>query len=312
MRNTSFKSLINLDECVLEALKYLTPQRLAQSRVSLEKVMEKYSRPLVVGSGNAGFTGRIVFADKDAVFADESTYKHALRTIKAIDSVILVSASGGKHAPIIADYLARRKKKLPLILLTCNKRAKAKKYVDTMIPFPSRPEPYTYNTSTYMGMILAKTKESTRKILRHIKDVDAALEQHPTSFANYDAFFLLVPERFDLIREMLKTKFVELFGRRVARDIFTWEQAKHATTLVENDTELFISFGNKNRFWGKHRLHIPLPDKADYGAMMAVGYYVIGKIQAQKLPWFKNSVSSYCKKAKQWFGKELDVIVEYK
>lgn len=275
--------------------------------------LDQFKRPLVVGSGNAAAAGKIVFKDHNAVFADESGYKKTLQTAKDIDGVVLFSASGGKHAPVIADYLSSRRKKLPLWLVTCNKNARARKHVDKLIPFPYVVEPYTYNTSTYMGMILAKTREDTAAILKHIRrEVDPALKDFPTAFANFDAFFLLVPEQFDLIRIMLATKFVELFGRRVAKDVFTWEQAKHATTVVQADNELFISFGRRNTWWGKHRLYIPLPKGADYGAMMAVGYYVIGKIQAQKLPWFKESIGPFCKEASRLFGQTLKPVVAFK
>ena len=81
---------------------------------------------------------------------------------------------------------------------------------------------------------------------------------------------------------MLNVKFIELFGRNIARDVETFEYLmKHATTVVPSD-ELFISFGEKNETWGdpKNRLFIPLPEGCKYGAMMAIGYTVISKIQA--------------------------------
>ena len=310
MSKPDLKSLINLDECVINALELFASRRGKLPRLDLGN----FKRPLVVGSGNAAATGKIVFKDQDAVFADESTYKRALQTVKSIDGVVLISASGGKHAPEIARFLGARKNKPRLVLLTCNKDADAKKDVDEMIVFPHNPEPYTYNTSTYMGMILAGTEESPRQIISHIKrTVEPVLNKYSESFANFGAFFVLVPEEFDLIRDMLRTKFVELFGRKIARDIFTWEQAKHATTVVESDAELFISFGRENKFWGKHRLYIPLPKNADYAAMMAAGYYVIGRIQAQKLPWFKESIPAYCQAAPKHFGKKkpLPLIVKY-
>lgn len=298
--------LPDLDVCVLNALRLF-----ADPSTKLPKIdFDAFERPLVVGSGNAAATGRIMFADKDAVFADESTYESRLDAVPSIDGVMLLSASAGKHAPIIAKNVKQRG--LPVILLTCNPHPAAGPDVDEVHIFPSLPEPYTYNTSTYMGMILAKTQENPRAILSHIKRfVDPALRSSCIDFANFNAFFILVPEEFDLIRPMLNTKFVELFGRRVARDIFTWEQAKHATRVVEADAELFISFGRKNE-WGKYRLHIPLPKKADYVAMMAVGYYVIGKIQAQKLPWFKESIVKFCNEtAKAIWKKPLPVIIKY-
>jgi len=304
------KTLMNLDECVINALRLF-----ADPKTKLPKMdFGRFARPLIVGSGNAAATGRIMFADIDAVFADESTYEDRLDAVPDIDAVVIVSASGGKHAPIIAEALRDQGRDIPLVLLTCNKKAEAKEDVDEMIVFPWNPEPYTYNTSTYMGMILSKMRENPKAILRHIRQVvDPALQEFGPHFAGFDAYFILVPERFDLIRPMLSTKFVELFGRQVARDVFTKAQAMHATTLVPSDTELFLSFGEENAWWGaaERRLYIPLPSGAGHAAIMAVGYYVIGKIQAQKVPFFKMNVQAYCKDAKRWFGKELPMIVKY-
>jgi hypothetical protein len=310
MSNVDPKKLIDLDQCVINALELF-----ANPKTMLPKPdFRRFAHPLVVGSGNAAATGRIMFADTDAVFADESTYKISLEVVPNIDAVVIVSASGGKHAPIIAEFLRSRGKTIPILLLTCNKKAEAKKDVDETIEFPWNPEPYTYNTSTYMGMILSKTREDPKAILDHIKKaVNPVVREFGTPVGSFDAYYLLVPEPLDLIRPMLSTKFVELFGRRVARDVFTKAQAMHATTLVPYDTELFISFGVENDWWGmpQRRLHIPLPSNAGHAAIMAVGYYVIGKIQAQKLPFFKTNVAAYCEDAEKWFGHALQVEVRY-
>jgi len=303
MKYPNDQQLINLDVCVLNALRLF-----ANPETELPKVdFSKFKRPLVVGSGNAAATGRIIFAGKDAIFADESTYKNKLKNITNIDGAVLFSASASKHAPGIANAVKEMGKKV--ILLTCNPAARDMDNFDDVYVFPHLPEPYTYNTSTYMGMILAKTRENAQHILDYINTaIDKALHEFSPGFDKFDAFFLLVPEEFDLIRIMLTTKFVELFGRRIARDVFTIEQAQHATTLVPCDTELFISFGCENKWWGKHKLYIPLPEDAGYAAMMAIGYYVIGKIQAQKPPWFKENIAHYCEEAAKWFGKPMPVI----
>jgi len=299
-------SLINLDVCVLNALEHFIREGLPPVDLG------GYSRPLVVGSGNAAATGRIILEDRDAVFADESTYQNVLDAVESIDGAILISASGGKNAPGIAQDLQNRG--LEVRLLTCNRNAAAGQYVDSdkVFVFPHAPEPYTYNTSTYMGMILAKTKEKPQEILDHIENaVNQSLSKLAMPFRAFDAFYFIVPKEFDAIRQMLTTKFVELFGRRIARDVFTVEQAKHATTLVPTDNELFVSLGYENDLWGRYRLNIPLLSNAGYGAIMAVGYYVIGKIQAAKPPWFKDSVARYCKEAARWFDSALPVIVKY-
>lgn len=49
---------------------------------------------------------------------------------------------------------------------------------------------------------------------------------------------------------------------------------------------------------------------ANYGAIMAIGYYIIGKIQRANPPYFKNNIEQYMKKASKTFGHKLNPIVE--
>ncbi len=305
------KSLIDLDICVVNALDLFMDSATRFPRPNLAQ----FKRPLVVGSGNAIATGRIIFDKHDAIFADEGAYQGKLDAIESIDGVILLSASGGKHAPIIArDVKARGRK---IILFTCNPDSLARHDVDEVHVFPSRPEPYTYNTATYMGMMMScmigRPRAEARKIRDHIRQVvDPTLKRFGKRLGDFNAFYLLVPEEFELIRVMLTTKFVELFGRRLARDVFTWEQSKHATTVVESPKELFIAFGRENTVLGKERLNIPLPKNATYPAILATGYYVIGKLQAQKPDWFKRSIESFAQWASQAFGQKIEPVVKFR
>jgi len=270
----------------------------------------QFKRPLVVGSGNAQVTGRILFEGQDAVFADESTYKLKLENVRDIDGAVLISASGSKHAVGIAEEL--QKHSLATWLLTNNAHAPAKAFVkeEKTLVFLKNREPYTYNTSTYMGMILSRTKESAPQLHSFLVDTIAPLI--PDRFSQYNAFFLLVPEEFDAISEMFVTKFDELFGPLVQKRVFTFEQAKHAKTVVPSDRELFVSFGKENQLFGRkeQRLHIPLPENAGYGAMMAAGYYVIGRIQNQLPPYFKEHIASYVEETSKLFNSSIPVIVE--
>jgi len=305
------KSLIDLDQCVLNALNLFLDPGTKFPKPDLTQ----FQRPLVVGSGNAIATGRIIFDAKDAVYADEGSYQGKLQTIKSIDGVVLLSASGGKHAPIIAKDVKATGRQI--MLFTCNPSPLAKNDVNELHVFPSQPEPYTYNTSTYMGMLMAclidDPKTEARRILDHLHNVvDPTLKKWDRRLGDFDVFYLLVPEEFDLIRIMLATKFVELFARRIARDVFTWEQSKHATTVVETPKELFLAFGRENTTFGKDRLNIPLPASATYPAIMATGYYVIGKLQAQKPAWFKEGVESFAQRASKLFGQKIEPIVKYK
>jgi len=311
MTDFNLNSLIDLDVCVLNALDLFADPKTVFPRPNLAR----FKRPLVVGSGNAIATGKIIFDDKDAVLADEGTFQNKLDAVADIDGVALFSASGGKHAPIIAE--AVKPKGLPVVLFTSNPSSMAKDYVDETYVFPSLPEPYTYNTSTYMGMMMASLVEDPKaeaaKIRAYIKDViDPTLAAYDKKPGGFEAYYLLVPEQFELIRIMFATKFVELFGRRVARDVFTWEQSKHATTVVDAPSELFIAFGRENDSFGTDRLNIPLPDDCSYPAIMAIGYYVIGKIQAQKPAWFKQGVGPFVERASKLFGQTIKPLVEFK
>ncbi len=300
------KNIPDLDVAVLGALELFQKEELPKLGVDF---WGAFKRPLVVGSGNAEATGRIIFEDQDAIFASESNYEQKLERIPAIDSVIVISASGGKHAPIIAKRAGELGKRVALI--TNNPHAEAMKFAQSgqTFVFPKNREPYTYNTSTYMGMILGKTHEDARSIQNFISEHIDTLAM--PDFSKYDKYFLIVPTRFSGIIRMLQVKFIELFGRRIARDVETSEYMKHAVTVVPSD-ELFVSFGDENKMWGKpeNRLNIPLPENAGYAAMMAIGYYVIAQIQKKHPPYFKENIAGYADGASKIFGSVISPIVE--
>lgn len=305
MQSFSLRNIPELDVCVLGALELLYKEKIPEIKIP-------YKRPLVVGSGNALATGQILFHDKDAVFASESSYKDKLNNIKNIDGVVLISASGGKHAPIIAD--CSRKFKKHVTLMTAKTDSEAEKFLDNKheydeFIFPKQKEPYTYNTSTYLGMILGKTNENPEDIYEFIENKINRLKM--PDFKKYDKYFLILPSEFELLKRMFQIKFIELFGRRIARDVETFEYMKHATTIVPSH-ELFISFGKENKIYGdkNNRLFIPLPKNCDYGCLMAIGYYIIGRIQKSHKNWFKENIEDYVKEASRIFNEEIKVIVD--
>ncbi|HUU09206.1 MAG TPA: hypothetical protein VM431_01550 [Phycisphaerae bacterium] len=249
-------------------------------------------RPIVVGSGNAYETGRIIFRDADAVFADEGQYPLALERTPTIDEAVVLSASGGKHAPgIVKDLLGRG---LDTFLVTCNGESDAARLLDEAHVTVTRslPEPITYNTSTYLGMILAKTQEDPARIREHIEN---EVEPRLGDMTAFSAFYLLVEPRYDVQRGMFITKFDELFGPRVNGRCYTTEQTVHAKTVVPWEKELFISFGYENRIFGhaSARLNVPLFDDAGDAAVVAIGYYVVGRIQQQFPPFFMENADRY-------------------
>lgn len=304
LRNFTLETLPTLDTVVLGALEMLASEH-------VPAIALQGKRPLVVGSGNAEATGRIIFADTDAVFASESTVDSKLAAISDIDEVVVVSASGGKHAPIIARTAHAAGKHVTLLTNTPNSPAQQALSEANLTAhvFPKNREPYTYNTSTYMAMILGKTGEDPAAILQFIRAHIDTLQL--PDFARYTKYYLIVPPQFEGIIRMLNVKFIELFGRNVARDIETSEYVRHATTVAPSD-ELYIAFGEPNTMWGEpqNRLNVPLPSNADYAAMMAIGYYIVAHIQKAQPQYFAQNIDAYCQFISGVFGETISPIVD--
>lgn len=281
----------NLNEIVIDALELHSSYELPKLNLGNPK------KRLVVASGNALPTGKIIFKGEEIIFADEGQYKDVLKKNSSIDGAVVISASGKKHAPIIVNDLID--KNLELFLLTCKSDSPAAKVLidvgkeKNVFVTKSNSEPITYNTSTYLGMILAKTRENSKNILNHIKtNVDLNV---PNNLGGYKAYYIMVPPEYDEVREMFVTKFDELFGPKVIGRCYTSEQTRHAKTVVPSDDELFISIGIQNDLVGNAnaRWNVPLPKDADYAAIIAIGYYIIGKIQSAKPPYFMDNADDF-------------------
>lgn len=304
LNSFTIENLPDLDVVTLGALELFTQTQLPNID------FKRFKRPLVVGSVNGAAAGKIIFGDTDAVFADESSYLEKLDAVPEIDGAVLISASGAKHAIEIAKTL--RERNIETVLLTNNQYAPAREFIEShnVIIFPKNREPYTYNTSTYMSLFFTKTNENPDEVLNFV--VNNVAQKIPHNFASYDAFCLIIPPRYTSMRDMLTTKFDELFGPKLVGRVFTSEQMKHAKTVVPSDTELFISFGEENTRFGnkENRLFIPLPEHVDYAGMLAISYFVVGHIQKQFPPYFKDSIVTYCENASSIFGSTINPIVE--
>lgn len=269
-----------------------------------------YARPLVLGSGNAFVAAQIIFEDADARFGDETSYLRLLQHPDRFDGVVVMSASGGKHAGPMCEAALRSG--LPVALITNNPAAPAASLIqrEAVYTFSKNREPYTYNTSTYLGPVLGKTGEDPDAIAAYLShDVVPRLLRN---FGDYRAFSFLVPEAFQLVRPMLRTKFDELFGPHLVGRFFTPEEAKHAKTVVVSGDELFIAFGVVNEHYGipRNRLSLPLMEGGGYASVIAATYTVVGHIQAANPPYFAQSIEAYAKTVSEIFGCTIPPIVE--
>lgn len=278
-----------LDEIVLASLDFFIqtpPPRLDVS---------KFSMPFVVGSGNASHTGRIIFSGLAAIVGDESTfrslagaYKQAVEQ-KLIKDAIIISASGEKDSVWEAEFA--KSIGLNVTLLTCKPNSSAAKIADSVITYKSIAEPYTYNTSTYLGMILSTTGEQAARIETFIKSVKL-----PAQFNEYEAYAFVLPDRYANVGPMIEIKRDELFGPHVMIRANSQGISRHAKFVHPWEKELVITIGDKNIYFGHpdHRFDIALPEGASFGTVIALTYYVCGLIQKGKPNYFMQNIENFC------------------
>lgn len=297
----------NLDQVVLEALDFFIENKPPMLDIS------SVSFPFVIGSVNAFHTGKILFSGKAAVFADESSFRDMAVSYQPaiekglISEAYIISASGEKDS--VWEVELAKQIGLKTTLLTCNPNSSAAKVADRVISYRNIAEPYSYNTSTYMGMILSVTGENPARI----KEVVEGLK-FPENFGDYQGYSFVIPDKYASLCAMTEVKEHELFAAHVNVRAFTDGHARHAKFIVRWDKELVISAGEENKYYGlpEHRWQIELPADADFGMMMAINYYICGKIQAAKPPYFAEQVENFCNDyGPKPYGKDkpFDVIV---
>ena len=281
--------IINLDEAVINAL------NLFSNDLPPTVDLTQYSFPFVVGSGNAYNTGLIMFGDRPAIFCDESNYKEKLIAYQdlikknIIKCAVIISASGEKDS--VWEIEESKKNKLNTILFTCSDDSSAAKLADKTFVYKKVAEPYTYNTSTYMGMIMSVTNENPQNILKLIRNLKI-----PDNFSNYEAYSFILPEKFINLCPMIDIKKSELFGPHLSLRAFTQGYARHAKFVNPWEKELVIMLGEKGDYYGfkKNQWHIEIPPFLNHAAAMAITYFIIGKIQTSKPQYFKDNIKNYC------------------
>ncbi len=292
------KHLPNLDVSLMAALDFFS------KNIPNPLKLEKGCMPFVIGSGNAYNTGKIIFSSRPAVFANESNFHQKLKTYNklvktgVISKALIISASGEKDATW--EVKAAKKQGLKTIIMTCNSSSSGAKEADLVMTCRKLPEPQTYNISTYLGMIISATGEKAKDIKSFIKKI-----RLPKGFAKYTAYSFILPDEYAEVVPMLDIKKHELFGPHLSIRSFTYGDARHAKFVMPWEKELVISFG-ENKYFGeaKHRLEIKMPKEYDAGLIMALAYYLIGKIQEAKPPYYKKSVASYCLNGPKAYGKK--------
>ena len=302
----TYANLPNLNETVLAALDFFNKNKPAKLN------LKSFSFPLVVGSGNAYNTAQIIFSGAPAIIASESNFKQTLVDYKkliktkVITQAIIISASGEKDS--VWEIKLAKKNGLKTTLLTCSPDSSAAKIADKVISYKKLAEPYTYNVSTYLGIIAAAGNEDVSKIKKIITSLKL-----PTNFKKYSAYSFILPDEFGAIAPMLEIKRNELFGPYLSLRAFSFGEARHAKFINNSEKELVISFGI-NKYFGlkNNRWQINIPKNAGNSFIMALAYYLIGKIQESKPPYFKKNIEKFCLEGPKAYGsnKPFSVIVK--
>jgi hypothetical protein len=281
-------NIIDLNKIVISALDFFIKNPVKKLQ------LRKSPLTLAVGSVNAFNTAKILLANQATVFADEGNLKEVLKIYrpliqkKIIRQAIIISASGEKDA--VWEIKESKKYKLKTQLLTCNKQASAAKIADQTTIFKKITEPYSYNFSTYLGMILAQYQEDPRKINNFLSKLNI-----PKKFNDFKYFTFILPDKYRAITDMIKVKDDEMFAANSSLRAFSEGQARHAKFIYQSQKEMVISFGD-NKYFGHptNRWEIKMPKYENYALNLSLGYYLVGLIQAKKPNYFKNSIEDYC------------------
>jgi hypothetical protein len=296
-----------LDTTVLEALDFFVKTPPPSLDIS------SYSLPFVVGSGNAINTGKILFSGKAAIFADESNFRAIAAAYRPviekglITDAVIISASGEKDS--VWELELAKEMKLTTTLLTCKPNSTGAGIADRVYAYKSIAEPYTYNTSTYLGMVLSATGEKAEDIKTFIKGISL-----PPGFSDYQTYTFVLPDAYLNVGPMVEIKGDELFGPHVMVRAFPQGHARHAKFVHPWEKELVITIGSENKYFGDpaHRWDIPLADNASFGTVIALTYYLCGQIQKIKPDYFMRHIEQFCNDyGPKAYGKpeKFDVIV---
>ncbi|NCD00749.1 hypothetical protein EOL94_01545 [bacterium] len=301
-------NIINLDQAVINALNLFSKEKILKLGYKNKNFF------FVVGSGNAFYTGKLLFSKDTAIFANENNYKKIAKNytplIKKgiIKEAIIISASGEKDS--VWQVKLSKKLGLKTTLFTCSENSSADKLADRSFYFKKTDEPYTYNVSTYLGMILSQTGENPKKILEFVKKL-----KFPKDFSRHQAFSFALPDKYAPIAPMLEIKARELFGSKLNLKAYGINEANHAKYVIPCQKELVITIDEENKNFGheKHRWNIQVGKEGKEALILCLTYYIIGKIQEVKPAYFKKNIENYCKNIEPKIfnkNKATDIIVK--
>jgi hypothetical protein len=247
-------------------------------------------RTLVVGSGNAYWTGRLIYRLSDRKFS----HAEEVQAIHHIDSehedlgdVTIVSATGSRQVVDVAKYAMD--KGLKVNSITCNPNSELKAALGERINeilIPSISEPPTINTASYGMMLYGITGEGPKPITDFLQEINAPSQ----GYATYDSFSTILPDSMLELGRMASWKMHEIFGRSRGTLGTNATQLIHGGAVRDSDRELFIGIGVGGKVFDRIR-RVPPPEEKRHIVSLPAGfgplgyfmttYHIIGMIQEQ-------------------------------
>jgi hypothetical protein len=266
MENQKIEKIEKLDYYALKALENLPNWKYPELKI------QKSSRNVFVGAGDADNTGRILAQNFGGHGFSVVDYKFFFENNPESDlDVYIVNASGAKDGIKMAKWLTEKGWQPKLI--TSNPEPPAGKFLkpENIIVYPAVIEPPTYNVSTYIAMLYGILKEDISGIADRIKDL-----QIP-NLRKYKFVFFLADDKYEIVGRMAKRKVAETLAG-VGADGGGYSNAAHGMLLQPNPDRLVFCMNCKHDGPGD----VYELNGNSYLELILSMHYIIGKNQTDQ------------------------------
>jgi 8-oxo-dGTP pyrophosphatase MutT (NUDIX family) len=263
MENQNLANIEKLDHYATRAARELSQWKYP------EITIEKSSRNVFVGAGDADNTGRILAQNFGGCGFSVVDYKRFFENDPEKDhNVYIVNASGAKDGIKMAQWLTEKGYRPKLI--TSNPEPPAGKFLkpEDIFVFPAIIEPPTYNVSTYAAMLYGILGEDISGLpdkLEYLKVPD---------LRRYKFIFFLTDDKYEIIGRMAKRKVAETLAG-LGADAGGYSNAAHGMLLQPNPDRLVVALNCEYDGPGD----VYELEGNSYVALILSLHYIIGKNQ---------------------------------
>jgi 8-oxo-dGTP pyrophosphatase MutT (NUDIX family) len=252
-----------------------------------ELKIERSSRNVFVGSGDADNTGRILAQNFGGHGFSVVDYEFFFKNNPEKDlDVYIVNASGAKDGMRMAKWLTENGWQPKL--LTSNPEPPNGIYLkpENIFVYPAIMEPPTYNVSTYAAMLYAILGENVDGLLDKMKNLPVP------DLRKYKFIFFLTDDKYEIVGRMSKRKVAETLAG-IGADAGGYSNAAHGMLLQPNPDRLVFCMNCK---WEGDGDVYELNGNS-YLDLLLCAHYIIGKNQTDQDS--ENILRNYFENAKK-------------